>query len=1773
MLYQQRGKLSTAGFILPTTVLLVLVVALTVGALTFRAYNRNIQVIGDAQQRVIYNAATPAIDRARSKLEYLFDATKDTRLPSGVPSQTILEAMLLNNGKDRNGGDFGVLRIPDASGNSTIDPYTFPDETRIKRNNRDQNIWAFRTDTNGDGKLDKSDSTVVYSIILNTPPAVTTGTGSSQRTEGIATRLLKMKDAEKAADMYVRQAPLSVDGVLGCSVGDSTGAAAGPDGWFNDKTSTALLRKNFQVDALVIPGDSKAAKATLEFTQDRQVNRGNKWGAWFRHDLEIYPGPQFNWNGAMHTEGSLIIGGSSFDAFLISAPKSCLYYPDSSEITMTDMQGASNRNLLGLLAAGVVKTGNTGGSSSFHLHSDAPANTSNWATLGTGTDSSNAPNPFAITIDPETVLLEDGYTNVAPLPTDSKPNRSNRGAPYQDAAKRDLPDFGKNQRLPQRVYNNAQPAPYVDDLYRADDLWGPKPRYGTETRLAVPPGQYGKPIPSDKTFLTQTEPNAADKDAANVGLDGYWERRARAVGMRILVGQRLELGNLFTWYRPDDKNGDGYVGNIGGDPGKFVDFTDSSSNGYEHEGDPLYPETVKPYPVAPPSATEATAKQISHIDLQRRTMRDNLSAVQSTAVYHSAFDNKDYPVACLATTSHPGTLLSLRQSLIFEDFNFKGIDDTVNGSLKTNFFTGLGTNGWEFNTPGGDAAGFKTAIENTSSPLRRALDNLANFAGDYNPNRTVGGSPASGAFPPTINDNVIHPYPKLSMWGNFSELKRALSAVDTKKYDGLSVADKTYLQTAACTIGMLAYNIDEIQKFDPSNPANDPSVGSNRTLMARLAADLWRLMDGVSAPDNPEVLPRERLRTYNYSSTGSLDGTAYRLKDYQNVPPEAFIGALRAYLLTATSSGGIGLTPDNQRFMDEMRLAEMIMLHHQIRRDRTFGFKESPRFGEYAILTGTRDPDTSNEGFQSLPTACDPDQFTFTNSPPDLDFPRSLLDEPIDKPSTILNSGNLVSATNSDDFPTYSVGASRSILSQYRLTLSRLCGTLSADGNTVLPKFPSLYYLFPEVDHDHDGETSSTLGYDHVQPLKEPYIGDGASTPVQDAYIRSINPQFKRLSNTKALGREGYPSVLFTRPSVERISRIPDSQRVFPIEDYSVADVALKPRELNEWQLPYLSPSQVRPLNSSTNTRANFSTNLILIPRAGSPNELDRIAVPFLDRAFFDGRQLMMTRTLDIDLGMLRSTRVGSRNNTWLPLSGIVYAFREDAIREDAISRPACTTAGCRMNLTDPANPVDPPVKQSPTVSPGGISTKAIDEYPDPNRRIHGFRLRNGVQLMRNRSFEGVIVDAVDNNRGLSFFTDQPVYIQGDFNLHQNGADDTIGTRLEEFTTLLPDNRVYTASEFYGRTTRDSEFSKPQFDRWRPSEVLADSISILSNDFCDGTVSDIFVQFNGSAIRTSGFTNAYPVPDFSNLSTVSMMRSPSANREYYHQPDKGLFSPGCASANFTSFHNQNRPAVNLPAKVSGNRDTGWEWVRENSRYDGIAHLVDFASPVKISRSGQPLVVRPRETTGSTPDSSINLETQPPQNSPTGKKRDRVLPPVPYNIAFPAQPYFDYGQDSGAGANEGRRVLIRAGQSRVNSIVVSGITPSRPNQGYGGLHNFPRFIENWDDIGLNFAGSFIQLQYSNYATSPFEIENLDPLDANIRTDENIVYYQPPNRLWGYDVALQFSSASPAAARFANSSKNRSEYYVEPPANDAYISNLCEAAKAEFGLSTNCPKPQP
>ena len=1488
-----------AGFVLPTVTLMLIVVVLTVAALVFRAYNHTSQIIGETQQRVIYNAATPAIDRARAKIETLFDTNRDNRYPGGVPAENYLTGML------RNDGSYNVTVLPGAPGN---DLYTLPGETRVNLDGQtkageargEDNAWAFRTDVNGDGT---DDATVVYAIIMQTPPDATVaspGGGPNRSIPGSG--IVSTSDRTKAQNLWVRTAPLSNRQRGNCGTIDTQTASVG-QGWFQDLGNSSTLRKNFQIEALVIPdtATTRPSFVTLEMQHDRQLDRGNKWGAWFRNDLEVFPGAAFNWNGAMHTEGNLIIqpgGGGSFTAFLVSAQNSCLMStPGSSEITVTNIPNPTadptrTPDFIGGVLSGTVGSNSYGGSSNIHVWPALATGPSQTAALNTGSQSANSSkNPADMALDPVALLTRD----VSLARNGDPSNRANVAPNWQG-----LPGNSRNPR----IINRAEPKPYVDDLYRADDRWGPKPRYTDQIVLRGAGQQPGTLITSgnvstSEDFATLVNNTPPTDNNANVGLDGYWERRALNEGARIIVGQRLELGNPYGWT-----------------PAKAV----NTANTDPLKLDPLYPPDLAP---------------MSHSQRQRRTLRDNQAAVQASAIYHAANPNgRNFPAACLASTSHPGSLGSLQNSIRFNTLN--------SGALLTDFFTGNGTNGWEFAAPAASETAFANAIA-PGQPLGKALRNLAHFAGDYVSDAQ------HGAFPPTQENGTVHPYPTQTMWGNFSELRRTLARLDGGvAYINLSPADKTNLHTAACTLGMLAYSVDTLQGYDLGSSANAGN-GSNPGL-AMLGNKLFDLIDGKT--NNGEV---RNPATGNYFSFTGQNQPAANFETqgpqaYGDLPPETFVNAL-----LTENIPGLSQSDKNALAI----LARTVIGKQQIDRDRIFGFKlgtvppPATSSGYWASNGKTYKAQGQGGTDLTFPTSCDPESFPLNNS-----------NNPV---------------------------------AQARQRIGLALAFCESS-----PRYPALFYVFPKESHDHDGAATPTAinaNQGNEQPTNEPYISD--------PYIKTtLNGSY--------------------------------TYEVVGASANDLANVLLQPRaaDFSDWVLPNSAPQNL--------TGANVSPNLIVAPN-GSVR-----AVGFLERAIFNGREMMTTRVMDIDVGMLRSRgSVATSNQPWLPVSGIIYAFREDAVREDAIARPG---GGTTTNVVNPSTPFDPPL----TLTPEGIqtTTKQVDYLPDPDRRPHGFRLRNGAQVKRNDSFG---IPVADNIRGLSFFTDNPVYIQGDFNLHQSGGDNAVSPILEEFTDLLANDY----SNFYARNQRNTNFARPAGDRWRPSEILADAISIVSDSFCDGSIEDTFAN-------------------------------PTAST--YHNPAIGLWGPGCTGST-TSFSNQNRP-TSSPT-----------WVRENI---GDTATIK-TSAVKIDRNGRPLT-----SSG------------------------------PYDGT-----YLAFGQD--------KPLMTAQDNTRVNAIVVSGIVPSRPNQAYGGLHNFLRFLEDWNGRWLRFNGSFLQLSFSNYATGPYDQDAWEP-GAAPGGQELLEYYWPPNRAWGYDTALQLAPAGPAAARFVTASQTRNEFYSELAVSDAYMNQLCTAFNA-------------
>ncbi|WNC86244.1 hormogonium polysaccharide biosynthesis protein HpsA [Thermosynechococcus sp. QKsg1] len=1678
------------GFVLPTVIIVILVLTITVGALMLRTLNRTTQVAGERQDIQVLNAATPAIDRAKAKLEYLF--TRDPRRPSGVPGEDRLRDLMLNVG-------------------ANPDPYTLADEQRI--------------DINGDGNVDNAwvfqptpNSIVAYSILMTRP-------NNTQ---------INQSDAQKAAALVTRNRPLNISEMSGqCASAGGVAAQTAEAGW--DSVGTASLRKNFQVNAFVYENrNGGQALATLDFVQERELDRGNKWGAWFRNDLEIFPGPAFRWNGAMHTEGSIFMGGgSSFSAFLVSAPSSCIYTRAASEITTAqvpdtydfDNDGNTSEPIFqGQFISGTLRDNTISGSTTVHSYRESPA-----LPFTTGDNDppgqnvifngnrdsvvSSVNQPAQLALNPVLIVTEDRSRSRASDTSNASYRDPNWVQQFYGPA-----DSGGTGR-----FSNQQVSkPYVDDTYRADDRYGPKPIYANVSRDAlendpavaaefadrvIPSGsRIGDQIPSsNQLLLRNTVPESAEADRrTEVGLDGYWERRARQEGLRIIVGERLELGKPL-------------------DPPKGNTADDSRRNEF----------------------------------YQHRTLRDDLAAVQATAVYHykargTTVDStipdpftEPYPgqnsggyepIACLATTHHHGTPQTALRSIMFNQYD--GIQGLPSDFRFFDFFTGRGTNGWEFQPP------------NFNSPeMIQAMKNLVAYASDG----------VDGAFPPKqeIGGTTIHPDPAKTRAGNFSNLDRALSPQGNG-----SLADQSTIHTAGCMLGMLAHSVDTLESLRYED-LNEQQLSDLNTAIGNLD-QLQQPNPGSSPLADGEVIPLRDSATTSTVQVIRQGFSANESLSYRG----GYLDA-NAYITALIPNARWSQRPLQETNADvNARLARLIALKEQVEHDLnpqeyTCGIPDEPQYSNLrnafclgqdkrgfvigqefempnpgGIVTVNTVPRVNLEDAPSY-------NFDLRNSDKGKSVYVTGAGRMILEDFTTDNRGKVLTVTlknpddpvqegNAPEGHTIPAGASASLMT----TDSLETGTITAA--VRFPNNPTLNLSNPNlsstVEITYTGLQLQLQVRDIIEirrPTGIPVFPgrlEGRFVVIEPPAPTSNTAKLRYLGGTERTGTGTTPIPIAVNSKLVVLARRNDNPTA-PI--LGTFNTVIKYPALRAIFKPPGGPS-VTPRDIAATPRMNPTDFLTptepatgtLVNNIRYPNRLNQIIdfdgnarnVAFLDNTLFNGREEMAVREMDIDLDLLRRKTIGG--DTWLPMGGIVYAFREDAVREDGIARPAIT--GQNWMNTDPDNPHDP------IRAANGISTKPVDFFADPMRRPNGFRLWNGRRLDRQG------IPAEKNIAGLSFISDNPVYIQGNFNLHStNGTTNN----LEEFTTTL--NADW--SNFYSRNTLDNRFARPNSDTWRPAEILGDAVTILSDNFCNGSANDYFAEAYNDDIQ--GLGNNSP----ENLAT-NYVQNTGSDARVNNSNNTGRIYPTCANnANLrTSFLNANRPSGDLLGNPV--------WLRESP--------FDPSSPIYVDRNGTPWAI----------------------NYQTGKRVDRdgdVLIAYPSGTGDPPEPNEPYNAYYGFGQSRSRN---GAQDTQVNAVIISGTVPSRPTQSYGGMHNFPRFIEAWNNLWIQ--GAFIQLNFSTQATGPFDQDQWEVPNTAACRDVNtafncaaqaaewIRYYSPPNRRWGYDVGLQLAPAGPVASRFITPARQRSEYYRELPADDPYILRLRCAPRPGGGGTvdpsvTGCP----
>ncbi len=321
---KKKPRSANAGFVLPTVAMISIVVVLLTVAIVFRSFERSKNASNVRVNETTLNAAAPAVERARAKINKLF---QDPRLPRSTPSDLSLKQVIDDNFTQYTFGDETPLRLKITDRLKT----NLGISSTLQDSERESNTaWKYPVDTDNNGKFD---SYTLYGIYYKTPSTST----------------------RSRIPVEARAQPMDGDSASICNSGIATSAdLIGTQGWFR---SSGRLKRSMFVYTTTVPITSQTlaeVKSTerskyetykgnkgfvaLEYQQDRERIPLNNNAVLFEDDLEIAPGRGLNLNGRIFTNGNLLTRRSTGNntgpvkLYQVSSYKSCYFFEENSKI-------------------------------------------------------------------------------------------------------------------------------------------------------------------------------------------------------------------------------------------------------------------------------------------------------------------------------------------------------------------------------------------------------------------------------------------------------------------------------------------------------------------------------------------------------------------------------------------------------------------------------------------------------------------------------------------------------------------------------------------------------------------------------------------------------------------------------------------------------------------------------------------------------------------------------------------------------------------------------------------------------------------------------------------------------------------------------------------------------------------------------------------------------------------------------------------------------------------------------------------------------------------------------------------------------------------------------------------------------------------------------------------------------------------------------------------------------------------------------------------------
>ncbi|XZN94659.1 MAG: hormogonium polysaccharide biosynthesis protein HpsA [Microcoleus sp.] len=332
----RRANLPVAGFVLPTVTMVLLVVILLTVAITLRSFDRANNARNVRVNQQVLAAATPAIDRAKAKIQFLLyeDPRRPTATPSDAEMYRIMSSYNTTNDFYTFGDEARLVVKADLDNNNVLDPTPTNLKSSLliaanKENEELNTAWRYPVDTNNDNIFD---TFTLYGIYFRTPKT---------------TRVRRELDA--------RTPPMRTGTINpACAQGEGTVASlVGDSGW---ERLNGRFQKSFFVytvnvpitqtdieNGLNPPNQYQAFPGTtsisaLEYQQDQSRIPLSNNAVVYEDDLEISPAPPLNLNGRIFTNSNFLVTGlinpNTVQLYQVSSKASCFYDQENSRIVV-----------------------------------------------------------------------------------------------------------------------------------------------------------------------------------------------------------------------------------------------------------------------------------------------------------------------------------------------------------------------------------------------------------------------------------------------------------------------------------------------------------------------------------------------------------------------------------------------------------------------------------------------------------------------------------------------------------------------------------------------------------------------------------------------------------------------------------------------------------------------------------------------------------------------------------------------------------------------------------------------------------------------------------------------------------------------------------------------------------------------------------------------------------------------------------------------------------------------------------------------------------------------------------------------------------------------------------------------------------------------------------------------------------------------------------------------------------------------------------------------